>query len=128
MANKRHKVKQLATAGDMLEWPNSQIPPQPGRPATPCATGVGRPQLLSISVRLSRVVKFEPNGENDLLHLRFANHEVQITGKRLRELGLAFQKLAVDWVKTVPERYAAVADSDSVCITAIKVSELQALQ
>jgi hypothetical protein len=74
------------------------------------------------------MVKFEQTGEDDLLHLRFANHEIQITGKRLRELGLAFQKLAVEWVRTVPERYAAVAAGDAVCITSIKVSELQAAQ
>jgi hypothetical protein len=51
---------------------------------------------------------FEQNGADDLLHLRFANHEIQITGKRLRKLGLVFQKLAVEWVKAVPERYATV--------------------
>jgi hypothetical protein len=74
------------------------------------------------------MVKFEQTGGDDLLHLRFANHDIQITGKRLRELGLAFQKLAVDWVRTVPERYAGIAASDSVCITGIKVSELQTQQ
>lgn len=74
------------------------------------------------------MVKFEQTGDDNLLHLRFANHEVQITGKRLRELGLAFQKLAVEWVRPVPERYASIAASDEVCITCIKVSELQAQQ
>jgi len=74
------------------------------------------------------MVKFERSGEDDLLHLRFANHEIQITGKRLRELGLAFQKLAVEWVKPLPERYATVAAGDTVCVTSIKVSEIPALQ
>jgi hypothetical protein len=74
------------------------------------------------------MVKFEQSGNDDLLHLRFANHDVQITGKRLRELGLAFQKLTVEWVKPVPERYAAVAASESIYITSIKVSEIEAEQ
>jgi hypothetical protein len=74
------------------------------------------------------MVKFEQDGETDLLHLRFANHEIQITGKRLRELGLAFQKLVVEWVRSVPERYAGVAAGDAVCVTSIKVSELQPQQ
>ena len=71
------------------------------------------------------MVKFEQTGEDDLLHLRFANHEVQITGKRLRELGLAFQKLVVEWVKPLPERYASIAAGDSACITSITVNELE---
>jgi hypothetical protein len=74
------------------------------------------------------VVKFEQNGESDVLNLCFAKHEIQITGKHLRELGLAFQKLAVDWVKESPSRYSAIANSDSVCIASIKVSEIQAPQ
>jgi len=74
------------------------------------------------------MVKFEQNGDDDLLHLRFVNHEVQIIGKRLRELGLAFQKLGVEWLKPVPERYAGIATGDTVCITSIKISELQAQQ
>jgi hypothetical protein len=73
-------------------------------------------------------VKCAQQGEGDLLTLRFANHEIQITGKRLRELGLAVQKLAVDWVKEQPARYATMANQDEVLITAIKVSELQAPQ
>jgi hypothetical protein len=74
------------------------------------------------------MVKFEQNGEDDLPHLRFANHEIQIAGRNLRELGLAFQKLAVEWMKTVPERYAAIADGNSGCIISIKVNEIEAEQ
>jgi hypothetical protein len=74
------------------------------------------------------MVRFEQTGDGDLLHLRFANHEVEITGKRLRDLGLAVQKLIVEWVKPVPERYAAAVAGDAVCITSITVSELQAQQ
>jgi hypothetical protein len=71
------------------------------------------------------VVKFEPNGDDDLLTVRFAKHEVQITGKHLRPLGLAFQKLAVDWVRELPARFAATADGDRAYIAGIQVSEIQ---
>lgn len=70
-------------------------------------------------------VKFEPNGGDDLLNVRFARHEVQIRGKHLRPLGLAFQKLAVDWVRELPARFAATADDDRAYIAGIKVSEIQ---
>ena len=71
------------------------------------------------------VVKFDRHNADDLLNLRFASHEVQITGKHLRELGLAFQKLAVEWVKEMPARYAPTANGDSGCIATIKVTEMQ---
>ena len=72
------------------------------------------------------MVRLERHGESDLLNLSFARHDIAITGKHLRELGLAFQKLAVDWVRESPARYAALANSDSAHITSIKVNELQA--
>jgi len=71
------------------------------------------------------VVKFDRHNADDLLNLRFASHEVQISGKHLRELGLAFQKLAVEWVKEMPARYATMANGDGVCIANIKVTEMQ---
>ncbi|HUJ10486.1 MAG TPA: hypothetical protein VL171_10725 [Verrucomicrobiae bacterium] len=73
-------------------------------------------------------VKFDQNAENDVLHVRFARHEVQITGKHLRPLGLALQKLAVDWIRRLPERYARTVTTDVVFINGIKVTEIEALQ
>lgn len=72
-------------------------------------------------------VRFEP-GTDDTINVAIARHEVKITGKNLRELALAFQKLAVDWVKELPARYAATANHENVCITSIKVTEIQAPQ
>ena len=74
------------------------------------------------------VVRFERRSEEDVLHLCFARHEVQITGQHLRELGLAFQKLAVDWVKELPVRYVAAATGEGVHIASIGVTEIQASQ
>ena len=72
------------------------------------------------------MVRLERHGESDLLQLSYARYEIEITGKHLRELGLAFQKLAVNWVSESPARYAAMANSNSVCITSIKVNALPA--
>ena len=74
------------------------------------------------------VVKFERHDTDDLLSLRFANHKVQITGKNLRELGLAFQKLVVDWVKELPARFATTANPETVYIAKIEITEIQAPQ
>jgi hypothetical protein len=41
----------------------------------------------------------------DVLRLAFSSHDVEITGRNLRELLVALQEFAVKWVRTVPERY-----------------------
>jgi hypothetical protein len=69
-------------------------------------------------------VGFERHSDDDVLNLCFAGHEVEITGKYLRELGLAFQKLAVDWVRELPARYTAIATCDEAYVARIKVSEI----
>jgi hypothetical protein len=74
------------------------------------------------------IVRYEQRSEADLLTVHFASHEIQITGKHLRELGLTFQNLAVDWVKELPTRYAAIANHDNVQIATIKIIEIQAQQ
>jgi hypothetical protein len=66
-------------------------------------------------------VRFEP-GTEDTINVTIARHEMKITGKNLRELALAFQKLTVDWVRELPARYAALANHDSVHIAGIKVT------
>ena len=70
-------------------------------------------------------VKFEPKAEGDLLNVRFGRHEVQITGKHLRAVALAFQKLTVEWVRELPARSAGSVDGETACITGIKVVEIQ---
>ena len=56
--------------------------------------------------------------------LMFGSHEVCITGKRLRELLLAVQKLTVEWVMELPARYAALGGRDCVFIEKIEVKAL----
>jgi hypothetical protein len=74
------------------------------------------------------VVGFKRRGNEDVLTLCFAGHDIEITGKHLRELGLAFQKLAVDWVRELPARYTATARGDGAYVARIKVSEAGGVQ
>jgi hypothetical protein len=59
----------------------------------------------------------------DVLTASFTTHDLRIVGKNLRELGIALQRLAVDWIKPAPARYAALASSEAVYIESIAVNE-----
>ena len=61
----------------------------------------------------------------DVLTASFTTHDLRIVGKNLRELGIALQRLAVDWIKPAPARYAVLAASDAVYIESITVSEVE---
>ena len=69
--------------------------------------------------------RFEPGADQDKFHVLFDTHEVRITGKNLRNLGMVFQRLAVECVREVPARYATTADGDKSYISGIEVSEIQ---
>ena len=59
----------------------------------------------------------------DVLTASFTSHDLRIVGKNLRELAIALQRLAVDWIKPAPARYAALAANEAVFIESIEVSE-----
>ena len=67
--------------------------------------------------------KMEHHGARETLTVSFTTHDLCIAGKNLRELGIAFQKLSVDWVRAVPKRYAALAVGNGVLIELIEVKE-----
>ena len=69
-------------------------------------------------------VRFKP-GTDETINVTISRHEVKITGKNLRELALAFQKLAVDWVKELPARFVAAANGEGVHIASIAVTEIK---
>jgi hypothetical protein len=50
-------------------------------------------------------VQFSPTAEADTVTLFFNGQSVCITGRKLREIVLAFQRMAVEWVKEQPEKY-----------------------
>ena len=62
------------------------------------------------------LVKFESGEGQDTLTLSFLKRTVLITGKNLRELGLALQDRAVEFVKPMPvfDRYSSVAGKDAL--------------
>jgi hypothetical protein len=70
-------------------------------------------------------VRLERESDHDTLYVWLDTHEIQIVGKNLREVELALQKLAVEWVSELPARYAAQANDDDVWITSITVCEAQ---
>jgi len=67
--------------------------------------------------------RMERDKNQELLAVSFTTHDVHIAGKNLRELGIALQKMAVDWVREVPARYGAIASKDAVFIESIEVSK-----
>jgi hypothetical protein len=69
------------------------------------------------------LVKFEPQKDGDQVHVLVGRYEIQIAGRNLRELGLAFQKCAVDWVREMPARYDLDADGNQVWIKSVTVDE-----
>lgn len=59
----------------------------------------------------------------EMLLLSFTTHEVRVSGRSLRPLALAAQKLAVDWIRELPPRYEGLAVPDGAFITKIEVKE-----
>jgi hypothetical protein len=69
------------------------------------------------------LVKFESGEGLDTLTLSFLNRTVCITGKNLRDLGLALQDRAVEFVRILPalDRYSSVAGKEA----AVKTIEIE---
>jgi hypothetical protein len=69
------------------------------------------------------LVKFEAGEGQDTLTLSFLNRTVLITGKNLRELGLALQDRAVEFIKPMPvfDRYSSLTIKEG----SVKTIEIQ---
>ncbi len=63
-------------------------------------------------------------GESEMLCVTFSSHEVRVNGRNLRELGLALQKLGVDWIREAPARYAGLVARGCAFIERIEVHAL----
>ncbi|MGA2788137.1 MAG: hypothetical protein ABSF60_11480 [Verrucomicrobiota bacterium] len=70
------------------------------------------------------LVKFEAGEGQDTLTLSFLKRTVLIRGKNLRELGLALQDRAVEFVRLMPalDRYSSLAGNEA-SIKAIEIEE-----
>ena len=66
--------------------------------------------------------EFAQGDKGDVLTLLFATHEVTIYGQHLREVALALQKLAVEWIKEIAAKYAKLAEPNAAVILSIEVS------
>jgi hypothetical protein len=49
--------------------------------------------------------QYSPAQSADNLTLTFSDKSASITGRQLRELGMALQRMTVEWVKEQPEQY-----------------------
>jgi len=69
------------------------------------------------------LVKFESGEGQDTLTLSFLKRTVLITGKNLRDLGLALQDRCVEFVRMLPalDRYSSVAGTEA----SVKTMEIQ---
>ena len=67
---------------------------------------------------------FAREANHETLRVSFATHDVRIAGRNLRELGLALQKLTVDWIREMPARYAALSEKGCVFIERIEIAEV----
>ena len=67
---------------------------------------------------------FERKESSETLRVSFTTHDVRVSGRNLRELGIALQKLTVDWIREVPVRYAALAEKGGTIIERIEIAEV----
>ena len=67
---------------------------------------------------------FERNEGSETLRVSFTTHDVRVSGRNLRELGVALQKLAVEWIREVPARYAGLAEKGGTVVERIEIAEV----
>jgi hypothetical protein len=67
---------------------------------------------------------FARETDRETLRVSFATHDVRVSGRNLREIGIALQKLAVDWMREVPARYVTLAEKGSAFIERIEITEV----
>jgi hypothetical protein len=68
-------------------------------------------------------VQFLPAEEADSMTLFFNRQSVRITGKKLQELVMPFQRMAVEWVKEQSEHFNSVGSSDGAWVERIQIVE-----
>ena len=66
--------------------------------------------------------EFTQGDKGDVLKLLFTTHAVTISGQHMREVALALQKLAVEWIKEIAAKYAKLAEPNAAVILSIQVT------
>ena len=69
------------------------------------------------------LAEFVSAHDSDTIALSFVNHKVRITGRNLRNLAVALQQRAVEWVMPVPEKYAEVSEGALGLIQSIEIEK-----
>ena len=67
----------------------------------------------------------ESSSDAEELRVSLTTHDIRIRGRNLHEVALAFQKLAVDWIRPIPTRFVALAEKGASVIEKIEVTDLQ---
>jgi hypothetical protein len=67
--------------------------------------------------------RIQEQESGDLLTISFTTHDIEVTGRNLREIGVALQKKTVDWIRETPTRYATLTAKDSAFIAAIELKD-----
>lgn len=60
--------------------------------------------------------------ESEIVRITFANSDVEITGRNLRELLHTLQDFAVKWVRAVPQRYQLLGDLEAGMVSNIRIT------
>jgi hypothetical protein len=63
--------------------------------------------------------------DQDALRISFTTHDVRVRGRGLMSLLSAAQKMSIDWIKPLPNRYEDLAAADAVFVVKIDVQELR---
>jgi hypothetical protein len=58
----------------------------------------------------------------DVLRLVFSSHDIEITGRNLRDILVSIQEFGVKWLRTIPEHYQSVTTAQSSLITQIRIA------
>src|ERR1700733_8076019 len=105
------------------------VEPKSESSEVPCWAENPNAQMLRVELRdgslylyqyawLERV-QFLPTADADTVTLLFNRQSVRITGQRLRELVMAFQWMAVEWVKEQSEHFNSIGSSDGAWVDRI---------
>jgi hypothetical protein len=109
---------------------------EPGAPKRNAACWNEDPQAQALRVELKSgnffvfpmshflSAEFTREDDRDVLKLLFTTHAATIRGRHLREIALTLQKLAVESIREIAPKFAALAEPDAAVILSIEISAL----
>jgi hypothetical protein len=59
--------------------------------------------------------------DSEIVRITFANSDVEITGRNLRELLHTLQDFAVKWVRATPHRYQMLGNPEAGTVSSIRI-------